>query len=427
MSTSPQAGITDYSLGFYARQPVFDRKAETWAYSIYFRDGELSALPANGQLAGAQLTGATNNVLAALMGAGGHARRIIKFAAQSLLYELPLLFPQEALVVEVREDVCADLQVMEAIRGLKAKGYTLAVSHFTATPTAALLYSMADVIWVDALGRDEAALERLFRACRLGKALAGLMRIEIHAVHEAAKKLGFDLFQGNFFKEPELVSTRRLSSSQFSRLKLLQAVEQEAPDLKALAETIRTDVALSYKLFGLLNSAYFSFPCKVQSVQQAVGLLGWEPLRTWIRLVILTDLTPAGKSSELPRAATLRGRFLELCARSADTVGTAVASKGLTPEELFLMGLFSLLPALLDQDMASIVQSLRLPEEVAAGLLGGDPAGVAWLGLAASFESADWAGVQSAMATLGLDPVPVAQAYAAAQEWTDALYRSLPA
>lgn len=410
----PEAQSPDYTLGFYARQPVFESGNKIWAYSIYFRNGELDALPPE-----AAMAGATNSVLAALMGEDCGLPRIIKFTAQSLAYELPLLFPRESLVVELREELSSDAAAMEAIRRLKAKGYTLAVSHFSARPGAAALYALADIIWVDALTREEADMARLAAACRPFQARAGLMRIESPAVHKAGLGMGFSLFQGNFFQVPEMVRTRRLSSNHFSRLKLLQAIEQEEPDLKALAETVRADVALSYKLFGLLNSARFSFPAPIHSVQQALTLLGWEPLRTWIRLVILTDMTPAGKSSELPRAATVRGRFLELAARGADKADAP------RPESLFLAGLFSLLPALLDQPMLSILEGVRLPGEVTQALLDHEHPAALWLGLAKSFERADWAGVQAAIAGLGLNPLSVAQAYAQALAWTDSLYRGV--
>lgn len=407
---------SNYALGFYARQPVFDEKNALWAYSIYFRDGDQGALGPY-----AQETEATSRVLSAILGEGMDKPRIIKFAAQSLIYELPLLFPKEALIVEVGEQLHADAQALEALHKLTAKGYTIAVAHFSANPAAARLYALAKVLWVDALSADAAKLERLAMACASFPAKAGLMRIENRKIFELGQGLGFRLFQGHYFQQPETLSTRKLSSSQFSRLKLLQAIEQTDPDLKALAQTIRTDVALSFKLFGLLNSAFFSFPCEVQSVNQAVTLLGWEPLRTWIRLIVLTDLTPPGKSSELPRSATVRGRFLELAARSAGAAGNP------KPESLFLVGLFSLLPSLLDQPMGTILETLLLPEEVMAGLLGQAHPSTQWLQLAVAFERADWTGVQTAIAALGVAPLQVAQAYTQALAWTDTLFRSVPA
>lgn len=415
MTDLPPSPSADYSLGFYARQPVFDAKGAVWAYSIYFRGG-IEAASLEGQR-----SDATSSVLAALMGEGGGPRRIIKFSVQPLVYELPLLFPKETLVVETAEELAGDMQAMEAIRKLKARGYLLAVSRFSGRPEAAPLHALADVIWVDALGCTEPELHRLAAACRTHPALPGLMRIETRAMHETARTLGFQLFQGHYFQEPETVVTRRLSSSQFSRLKLLQAIEQEDPDFKSLAETIRADVALSFKLFGLLNSAFFSFPHPVESVKQALSLLGWEPLRTWIRLIILTDLTPPGKTSELPRAATLRGRFLELAGRS---LGGACPTR---PGNLFLLGMFSLLPALLDQPMPAILETLRLPEDVAAALADKNHQAARWLLLAAAFERADWPGVQDAIGQLGLAPLAVAQAYSKALEWTDDLFRGVPA
>ena len=407
---SPEA--TNYSLGFYARQPMFDNSGHLQGYSIYFRDGQCASVPYEGQEAGA-----THNVLAALLGEGGGKRMSVKFAAQSLIYELPLMFPKEALTVEVREGLFGDAQAPDSLRKIKAKGYLVAVGHFTGRPDATILHAMADVLWVDALAAKDTDLARLAESCQLFSATAGLMRIEDRCVYERGKALGFQLFQGHYFQQPETVCTRKLSSSQFSRLKLLQAIEQKEPNLRNLAETIRTDVALSYKLFGLLNSTHFSLPNPIHSVQQALALIGWEPLRTWIRLVILTDLTPTGKTSELPRSATQRGRFLELMAQGRKHPG---------PEVLFLVGLFSLLPAMLDQTMEQILEYLHLPEEVSTALLGQESVCADWLALAIAFERAGWAAVQATLTRLGLAPLAVATAYSQAVEWTDALFRSVP-
>jgi EAL and modified HD-GYP domain-containing signal transduction protein len=414
MSTPQPSGPQVYNLGFYAQQPVFDRKGCVWAHSLYFRDGvpQAAAQPLSADAA-------TSNVLAALLGETPAARRIIKFTTQSLAFELPLLLPPDTLVVEVQEDIAGDTETMERLRDLKQRGYALAVSGFSGRSAASALHALADVLWVDALARPSGQWPTLAEAATRHGAQPGLMRIETHAAHDESKSMGFALFQGNFFMQPQTVCTRRLSSNQFSRLKLLQAIERVEPDLKDVAEVIRADVALSHKLFGLLNSAFFGLPCQVQSVKQALALIGWEPLRTWIRLVILTDMTSGEKSRELPRAAALRGRFLELARAAAVT--------GPDPDALFLLGMFSLLPALLDQPMAAILEAMRLPAPVEAGLLGRDAAATSWLALAQRFEQADWAGVQQSLDALRLPPLSVAQAYAQAQQWTDALFRSVPA
>ena len=107
-STSPASGTAaEYSLGFYARQPVFDRKGAVWAFSLYFRDGLEAAVPPKASQAGAHQADTTHSVLAAILGEGRGQRLVIKFPAQSLIYELPLMFPPEALVVEVHEDLAA--------------------------------------------------------------------------------------------------------------------------------------------------------------------------------------------------------------------------------------------------------------------------------------------------------------------------------
>jgi len=412
MPPSHEHALPVYGMGFFARQPIFDAQNELWGYGLFFREGLESTAACF-----ADQDRATRQVLAAALEfLGGEAARLcVQFTARAIQEELPLALPANRVVVDVSESVCADPEVLARLGRLKGEGYHLSVSDFSAQRECRELYALADLLWMDGLGAPERLLQ-LSGAAREFPALPAIKRVEDPARLALARELGFRLFQGYHFQQPQTVGVRKLSSNQLSRLKILQVLEQADPDIPALTETIRADVALSYRLLGFLNSAYFGFPDKVESVKQGLTLLGWNHLRTWLRLVVLTDLTPPEKTSELPRHATLRGRFLEAAARTRP---------GQSPETLFLMGQFSLLPAMLDVPMEQIVGQLPLAEGVRQALLGADNVFGQWLALARGFERGDWAVVDAALEGLGLDPVAVATAYAQAVEWTDDLFRSI--
>jgi EAL and modified HD-GYP domain-containing signal transduction protein len=276
---------------------------------------------------------------------------------------------------------------------------------------------LADIVFIDVLGKSEAELARLVQAARAFVTTLIAKRVEDRAILDLAKRLGLALFQGFYFQKPETITCRKLSSIQVSRLKLLRLIEEPELDMQEIGAVIQADVSLSYRLLGFLNSAFFAFPQKIRSIPQALVLLGWKQLKNWLRLIILTDLTPE-RTSEIPLHSVQRARFLESVAerhRSADRDAGA----------LFLLGLFSLLDALLEIPMPEVVDELPLAQELKAALCGEPNDYADWLALAEAFERAEWGRIEGLIARLELIPVEVAVAYSEALEWADKLFRDI--
>lgn len=402
-----------YNMGFFAKQPIFTESQGLWGYSLLFRD-RLDSTAAGTD----DHDEATRRVLAAALEhlSGDATRLSVQFSARGIAEDLPRALPKELIVADVCEQhMLGASGALERLRALKADGYVISVNSFSGDPACSELYPLASILWVDGL-KSRQEVERLAAAMRHMSATPAIKRVEDHEHVNTARSLGFQLFQGYHFQQPQTVGVRRLSSNQLSRLKILHVLELADPDIPSLAETIRSDVALSYRLLSFLNSPYFGLPNKVEGIKQALTLLGWNQLRPWLRLVVLTDLTPPEKSSELPRHSALRARFLELAAGGVP---------GAPAQALFLMGLFSLLPAMLDVPMDQVVGQLPLSPQVREALLGRENDCSAWLALALGFERGDWDNVDKALERLKLSPVNAAVAYAQAVDWTDALFRGI--
>lgn len=410
--TENQEAHPVYDMGFFAKQPIFTGANELWGYSLLFRD-RLESTAVGTQ----DHDEATRRVLAAALEplSGGAQRLSVQFSARGIAEDLPRALPREVVVADVCERAASAPGVLERLAALKADGYAISVNSFSADPALAGLYGLAAILWVDGL-KPAVEVARLSSDIRRLGAVPAIKRVESREAFDLARGLEFKLFQGYHFQQPQTVGVRRLSSNQLSRLKILQILELTDPDIPALAETIRSDVALSYRLLGFLNSPYFGLPSKVEGIKQALTLLGWNQLRPWLRLVVLTDLTPPEKTSELPRHSALRARFLELASAGVP---------GAPAQALFLMGLFSLLPAMLDVPMNQVVDQLPLSPQVREALLGQENACSAWLHLARGFERGDWDAVDLALELLRLSPVDAALAYAQAVDWTDALFRGI--
>jgi EAL and modified HD-GYP domain-containing signal transduction protein len=401
---------------YIARQPIFDENLRLWGYELLYRH---SSSASSAEFTD-ELT-ATMQVMvnATLCPDSGFdlAKVLVNFPDRAILSDIPRALPPASTVIQVRESCEASDIVLERLRGLQNDGYTIAIDDYEARPCQRKLVQIADIVILDTAVRpmgDTALFIKELREMRpeglqvLGK------KIEDHDRLRIAKRLGVDLFQGFFFQKPKTVSGRKISTSEITRLKLFDIIEQDEPDFDSLARHIEPDVSISYRLLNFLNSAAFSFATEIRSIRQAVVLAGWVQIRNWLRLIILTDLAPSDKTMELSYRSTQRARFLELAA--------PLTSHGERKDELFLLGLFSLLEGLLDTQMHDIVDHLPLPADVLGALVGGGSEFLSWLRLLEKIEMADWNGVGKEAETLGLDHERIPRLYQESIHWANGFF-----
>jgi EAL and modified HD-GYP domain-containing signal transduction protein len=345
------------------------------------------------------------------------AKIMVTFPAESVISDMPRAFLAERTVVGLPEYMAPSDQLVQALRSLYDDGYTIAVEKLSPLPLAPGLQDIIDIACIDLDMRDDES-EALAASVRKGSTAPLLLAKNVEDTDrlEQAQRLGCTLFQGFFFQEPTTVSGRKVSSSEITRLKLFEIIEQEDPDFQALAATIESDVTLSYRLLTFLNSAAFSFSNTITSIRQAVVLVGWRQLKGWLRLVLLTDMAPPSKTQELCFLSAQRAKFLELSARSIGSADQA--------DQLFMLGLFSLLEPMLDAPMADIVAYLPLEDDVQKALRRQGGPLTPWLALSEVIEQSRWDQADDSMNRLGLDAEKVAEAYQQSIEWANTFFGS---
>ncbi len=173
-------------------------------------------------------------------------------------------------------------------------------------------------------------------------------------------KLGFKYFQGFFFSSPEEIRIKELPSVKINLLRLLAEVSKKSTTISRLKEIVLLDVALTYKLLRFLNSAHFYLIEKVESVSRAISFLGAKRFRRFVMLVIISEIA-TDKPDEIVRLAVVRARFCELLAENGSLAGHS--------QKLFLVGLFSLIDAMLDKTMNELLRGLPLSHDVKIALI----------------------------------------------------------
>lgn len=405
----PTANQEAFEPVFVARQPVFDASMRVWGYELLFRNSGTATKAVITDPAMATLQMIADGMAVALPTMGPECKVLINFPRSLIVKEFALALPPNRCIVEILETVEPDAEVLKACRKLKAAGYKLALDDYVGQPGYEPLVELADIIKFDCLQVPPLELERMISRMRFsGLKLAE--KVEDRAVFEAMKRLGFHYFQGFFFSKPELLTGRKISAGAVSKLRLISELSLPEFDPHRLSKIVQADASLSHRLFRYVNSVVFSIPNKVTSVSHALSFLGETQARKWLRVVLMTDLSPNPAAEELLFLSAQRGRFLELLA-------AGMKQPPLKPESMFLLGLFSLLDSLLGTPMDELLSQLPIEPRLKEALTNPKSPLRVWPDFAAAQERGRWDLVSYLLPRLGLDAKVTATAYGQAMAW----------
>src|SRR5579863_6248644 len=344
---------------YLARQPILNRARELFAYELLFRSSlQNSCDGVNLEVASTSLLD-TSFLIGFERITAGHPM-FINCPRDFLVRDYISLFPPKSVVVEILETIKPDQEITEVCRRLKQAGYSIALDDFVDSPEWAPLVELADIIKVDfrLTGRKEqgAIVSRY-----AGKNIRMLAeKVETPEEFVTSVQMGYSLFQGYFFCRPEIMQHRELPSSKLAYLELLRASTAPGFDTQTLASKIKHEPSLTFRLLRYLNSAAFGLRSEIHSVEHALSLLGERELRKWIAVVSVGVLAD-GKPDELMTVPLVRGRFCELMAPFAGMPGHA--------SDLFLLGLLSVMDAILDKPLDAILAELPVRKEIKEALL----------------------------------------------------------
>ncbi len=413
MTDNSNATVTSDTISI-ARQPVFDEKRRLWGYMLSCVGSQLPWSSENSDEQNAAVEVAASTYLGLQQIISRNQKILTNFSEKNILDNLPYALPPALTAVQVSEAVFLKPAVPEILQQLRSDGYLIAMAGFTNQPACTSLYHIADIISIDVRNKSRQQLEEtLTQATSYGGSML-CMHVEEPRRFAMFKDMGFHLFHGPFFKTPpDTITVRKLSSNEVSRFKLMQAIEKTDVDFEQLAETIQTDASISFRLLSYLNSAAFGLRQKITSIQQAISLLGWRKMKNWLRVVLLNDVNQSPEAPELMVFAAQRGKFLELIAKDYDYWG-------FDPESLHLLGIFSLLDAMLGIPMGEITAHLPLNEKLKDALKR-EPNNeyLPLLELALCLEEGRWEDAQQMIQQLNLDESKVKSAFQKAVNWAD--------
>ena len=243
-------------------------------------------------------------------------------------------------------------------------------------------------------------------------------KVETQEEFQKARAMDYSLFQGYFFSKPAIVSGKEVPGFKLNYLRILKEINHPALDFNKIEEIVKYEASLVHKLLLLINSASFGWNKEIDSIRHALALLGEKEVRKWISLISLTGLA-GDKPRELVMNAVVRGRVSEL-------ISSRIGMQS-RQSEFFLMGMFSLLSAILDAPMVDLLSEVHLSDDVKDALLGSKCRTRGFketLDLICAYELADWGSVNSVASSIGLSPDYVAETYLDSVEWADRIFES---
>jgi EAL and modified HD-GYP domain-containing signal transduction protein len=394
------------ALAMVARQPVYDAGMAVSAYELLYRESTsaLKAMVTDSRRATLRVIANAALEIGLDRLAGGLPVHI-NFPLE-LLGDSEQLLPvqPDRVVIQVFDDIPATPDVLEALRKLRARGHGIAVGDFSSRESDHALLAVADIVKV-ALSREQGAgLGRMVQELK-GRGLK-LIAEEVETVEqfEHCMELGFDGFQGDFLHHPETFRAVRVPSSKMGVLRLLTELSKPDASIEEVEQLVSQDMSMSYRVLRCINSSFFNLPRKVDSIRQAIVILGLDPLRQLCSLVALQ-----GFDDRPPNLIVVAMARARMCEQLGKLIGSADSGP------FFITGLFSMLNVLTGVPIKKLVDDLPLAPAIVSALVADEGELGAALHCVRAYERGRWREVNFC----GLPQNVIRAAYVDAVFWAE--------
>lgn len=398
--------------------PLFDEKMAVKAYSLfaqkenYLRNPSMlgtGALDGAGYILGLEvLESLGDNTLDDDQEVFVEVNNVSIFTAINEL--CPIAHNKVVLLIDT--SVPADKTYIKRLQQLKFMGYKFAMNKLPIErfQEYAQILQLLDYIMLDYKKIDMKAAKNFFTKVYPD---IKLIAINVDSQEDYDNLAGgetYALYEGDFYRLPVTKGAQKVSPLKVNYIELLKMVNNPDFELTKAADVIGRDTALVIELLKVVN--HLSVNSEITSIRHAAAMLGQKELKKWINAVVSHELC-ADKPSEITRLSLLRAKFAENLAQTFE-----MASLG---NELFLVGLFSVLDIILDRPMKSALEMVNVSKEITEALVEckGDLAKV--LGFIKCYEVADWTELSREMVMMNIQDEPVYAAYTEALAW----YRDL--
>jgi EAL and modified HD-GYP domain-containing signal transduction protein len=403
--TAPHPPISAPSR-FLGRQPILGAQRHLFGYELLYRACKTDHFSGDPE----QATREVIDHWLLLIPYSTRTASFVNCTRNTLTEGLVTLLPPASTVLEILENIEPDPELIDCCLTLKKQGYRFALDGFLPQSSRAPFFHFADFIKLDfhAAGYDLRSEVYAMAAGSGARFLAEKIETEIQL--RIAISEGCTLFQGYFFSQPVLLSSRVIPQNYFVYLKLIAELHRDPASLRKIEKLISADASLCYRVLRLANSALQGHPGIVSTIREALLLVGDDAVRKMVTVAMAGALT-AHRSPALISMVLSRAHFCELLAPALS----------LQPAQLYLLGMLSLLDALFEMPLSRILETLPITPAMKAALAGDDSPRSLALHLVRSLEACDWIGCEKIQHRLGLAEGAIAAMYAQSLRWASTM------
>jgi EAL and modified HD-GYP domain-containing signal transduction protein len=403
----------NYNNCLIGRQPILNRREEVVAYELLFR-----SINSRDSAVFNDVSQASASVIIDMLSEFGLERIIgkqrgfINVDLELLMSEAIEILPKEKVVLELLETMEVTPPLIERCRGLREKGFSIALDDHIFDSAYAELYEIAEIIKIDLLQSTDDEMAEMagrFRPYPL-KLLAE--KVETRDRFHNCLDMGFDFFQGYYFAKPSVLEKKRLDESTTTLLKLMRLMNEDA-EIEKIEQTFGKSPALTYKLLLLVNSVAIGLREKIQTIRHAIAVLGRRRINQWVQLALFASDDSRGMRNPLVEMAAVRAIFMQ----QISSRHPRLRENPDAPEIAFTVGILSLLESIYDISIEETVEALNLSVEVRDALLSrGGELGLI-LDLAESMERSFYKVTPEQLADLGLTQSDLLSSQVFAYQW----------
>jgi c-di-GMP-related signal transduction protein len=340
---------------YIARQPILNLQGHVHAYELLFRNPPEAVSPHEGDAATQAMF--DNAVIFGLERFTNGLPAFVSCTLESLTEQMANVLAPDTTILAIPASLEPAPALIESCLDLKAKGFRLALDDLIVGSTPHPLIDLVDYIRVDFVQLSEDQRQNLRKLASPSRAILA-KKLDTQEDYRQACAAGFTLFQGGYFCNPVLLKERKVPASRLVHFDIVRLLLHDPLDIRQVSKLVMRDPSLTFRLLRLVNSPVYAIQQEVRSVETAILLVGEDTFRRIVSLAVLCEVN-ADQPPEILHMALLRARFCQLAAELFD----------LEPGEQYLLGLFSLLPAMLCLPMEEIIPALPLRDRICEALL----------------------------------------------------------
>lgn len=400
---------------YIVRQPILDENQDVLGYEILYQekiddlDDKKSDVKAASAIENFLVQFDSDRFLNGKMA-------FITFTPNLLLKNIPKIFSPQKLVIQIDDDTIINPAAQNLVYEYKKKGYSIAVNGFE---FALRYFSILDVVDIIKVNFSELN-ESLSNIVNIGKSFNKdiiAYNVNSEEAYNLALKLKCSFMQGSYVAEKLPTTIHKMNHMQSNFFQLMVAVTKEEPNVDEIEEIISRDVALTFSLLKLVNSAYFALRHQAKSVKQALVILGLGQLKQWIYLLSFKQ-DDGSMPTEIIRMSFLRANF---CAELLQYASNMTISKS----EAYLIGMFSTLGILMEVSLEEALTEISVSDEIKLALTKQEGRCGILYKLILAYEHADWKNMKVYAEQLDIPMNIITQKYFECVEYVNMIWNEL--